>query len=171
MPTERRIALAAVAQQHNLMDVEDDIAARCIVNPPAPIATLMPENTVYLTSLSKAVAPGLRIGCLSAPPDLLKRQASIIGASAWMATPISAELATRWIEDGTAEKILDSCRAEAFARLSTAKLGHHSISATPGCHHIWLTLPEHWRATDYPKEAKRRGIVIAPAEIFRSRSL
>ncbi|MED6312100.1 MAG: hypothetical protein VX624_19685 [Pseudomonadota bacterium] len=40
----------------------------------------MPENTVYLTSLSKAVAPGLRIGYLSAPPDLLKRQALIVGA-------------------------------------------------------------------------------------------
>ncbi|MEC9182788.1 MAG: aminotransferase class I/II-fold pyridoxal phosphate-dependent enzyme, partial [Pseudomonadota bacterium] len=131
MPTERCIALAAVAQQHNLMDVEDVIAARCIVNPPAPIATLMPKNRVYLTSLSKAVAPGLRIGCLSAPPDLLKRQASIVGASAWTPTPISAELTTRWIEDGTAEKILDSRRAEAVARLklSTAKLGHHSISA------------------------------------------
>ncbi|MED5358923.1 MAG: PLP-dependent aminotransferase family protein, partial [Pseudomonadota bacterium] len=34
------------------------------------------------------------------------------------------------------------------------------------CHHIWLTLPEPWRATDYTEEAKRRGIVIAPAEIF-----
>ena len=168
MPPERRAALADAAQHHNLMIVEDNIAARCIVNPPAPIATLMPENTVYLTSLSKAVAPGLRIGYLSAPPDLLKRQASIVGASAWMATPISAELATRWIEDGTAEKILDSHRAEAIARLklATAKLGHHSISATTGCHHIWLTLPEPWRAMDFTEEAKRRGIVIAPAEIF-----
>lgn len=168
MPPERRAPLAAVAQQHNLMDVEDDIAARCIVNAPAAIATLMPENTVYLTSLSKAVAPGLRIGCLSAPPELLKRQASIVDASAWMATPISAELATKWIEDGTAEKILDSRRAEAVARLklATAKLGHHSISATPGCHHIWLALPDPWPATDYTEEAKRRGIVIAPAEIF-----
>ena len=90
-----------------------------------------------------------------------------------MAAPILAELATRWIEDGTAEKILDSRQAEAIALLKppTAKLGHHSISATPGCHHIWLTLLEHWRATDYPKEAKRRGIVIAQAEIFGSRSL
>ena len=167
-PPERRAALADAAQRHNLMIVEDNIAARRIVNPPAPIATLMPENTVYVTSLSKAVAPGLRIGYLSVPPDLLKRQASIIGASAWMATPISAELATRWIEDGTAEKILDSRQAEAIALLKppTAKLGHHSISATPGCHHIWLTLPEPWRATDYTEEAKRRGIVIAPAEIF-----
>ena len=32
-----------------------------------------------------------------------------------MATPISAELATRWIEDGTAEKILDSRQAEAIS--------------------------------------------------------
>ena len=151
MPPERRAALADAAKRQNLMIVEDDIAARCIINPPAPIATLLPENTVYVTSLSKAVAPGLHIGYLSAPPDLLKRQASIGGASAWMATPISAELATRWIEDGTAEEILDSRQAEAIASLkpAKAKLGHHSISATPGCDHIWLTLPEPWRATDY----------------------
>ncbi len=46
MPPERRAALAAVAQQDNLMDVEDDIAARYIVNLPAAIATLMPKNRV-----------------------------------------------------------------------------------------------------------------------------
>ncbi|MED6312101.1 MAG: hypothetical protein VX624_19690 [Pseudomonadota bacterium] len=76
-----------------------------------------------------------------------------------MAAPILAELATRWIENGTVEKILYSPRTEAVARLTlaTAKLGHHSISATPGYHHIWLTLPEHWRATDHTEEAKRQA--------------
>ena len=85
-----------------------------------------------------------------------------------MAPPLTAELATSWIEDGTAERILDSRRAEAVARLALArdKLPGQCISATPGCHHIWLTLPEPWRAADFTAEAKRRGVIVAPAEIF-----
>ena len=168
MPQERREAIAEIARRHGLHIIEDDIAARCMKDPPQPIATMVPELTVYLTSLSKTVAPGLRIGFLHSPEELLERQASIVGASAWMAPPLTAELATSWIEDGTAERILDSRRAEAVARLALAreKLQGQCISATPGCHHIWLTLPEPWRAADFTAEAKRRGVIVAPAEIF-----
>jgi len=107
MPQERRGAIAEIARRHGLHIIEDDIAARCMEDPPQPIAVMAPEFTIYLTSLSKTVAPGLRIGFLHSPEELLERQASIVGASAWMAPPLTAELATSWIEDGTAERILD----------------------------------------------------------------
>ena len=168
MPQERRGAIAEIARRHGLHIIEDDIAARCMEDPPQPIAVMVPEFTIYLTSLSKTVAPGLRIGFLHSPEELLERQASIVGASAWMAPPLTAELATSWIEDGTAESILDSGRAEAGARLALArdKLPGQCISTTPGCHHIWLTLPEPWRAADFTAEAKRRGVIVTPAEIL-----
>ena len=137
--------------RHGLHIIEDDIAARCMEDPLQPIAAMAPEFTIYLTSLSKTVAPGPRIGFLHSPEKLIERQASIVGASAWMAPPLTAELATSWIKDGTAERILDSRRAEAVARLALArnKLPGQCISATPGCHHLWLTLPELWRAADF----------------------
>lgn len=168
MPQHRREAIAEIALRHDLTIIEDDIAALCMDTPPAPIATLIPENTIYLTSLSKTVAPGLRIGYLRPPPKFLERQASIVGASAWMAPPLTAELAAGWIEDGTAEKILTSRRQEALVRLDLArsKFPNQELSATPGCHHIWLTLPDPWRAADFTAEAKRMGIIIAQAEVF-----
>ena len=102
------------------------------------VAAMAPELTVYLASLSETVAPGLRTGFLHSPEELLERQTSIVGASAWMAPPLAAELAMSWIEDGTAKRILDSRHAEAVARLALArdKLPGQCISTTPGCHHI-----------------------------------
>jgi DNA-binding transcriptional MocR family regulator len=47
--------------------IKDVIAARCMEDPPQPIAAMAPELTVYLTSLSKTVAPGLRIRFLHSP--------------------------------------------------------------------------------------------------------
>lgn len=170
MPVSRREAIAEIALRYDLTLIEDDIAARCMENPPSPIANLIPSQTIYLTSLSKTLAPGLRIGYLCAPEALAERLASVVGASAWMAPPLTAELATRWIEDGSAEEILASRREEAVARLALTreKLPGHEISATPGCHHVWLTLPEPWRAGEFAEEAKRRGVIVASAEIFAS---
>lgn len=168
MPPARRAAIAAIARRHDLTIVEDDIAARCIDAPPLPIATLVPERCLYLTSLSKTVAPGLRIGYLAGPPGLLERNASVVRASAWMAVPLAAELAARWIEDGTAEHILESRRSEAVARYRLARetLAGHRLTGTPGSNHLWLTLPEPWRAGDFATEAQRRKVIVSPAEIF-----
>ncbi len=82
MPPERREEIATIARRHGLTIIEDDIASRCSENPPPPIATFRPKITVYLTSLSKTIAPGLRVGFLKPPPELLDRQASVVGASA-----------------------------------------------------------------------------------------
>tara|TARA_E500000331_G_scaffold89587_1_gene85364 strand:- start:1532 stop:1861 length:330 start_codon:yes stop_codon:yes gene_type:complete len=102
------------------------------------VAAMAPELTVYLASLSETVAPGLRTGFLHSPEELLERQTSIVGASAWMAPPLTAELAMSGIEDGTAERILDSRRAEAVARLALAqdKLPRQCISTATRWHHI-----------------------------------
>ena len=102
------------------------------------IAAMAPELTVYLASLSETVASGLRIGFLHSPEKHLERKTSIVGASAWMAPPLTAELAMSGIEDGTAERILDSRRAEAVARLALAqdKLPRQCISTATRWHHI-----------------------------------
>lgn len=169
MSDTRKQAIADVATRHDLTIIEDDIYGHLLDAPgPLPLAAFAPDCAIYLTSLSKAVAPGLRIGYAVAPQPLVERLGAAVRASCWMATPLAAEIATRWITDGTADEILRDHRqsSERRRRLAEAKLQGFSFVAPPGSLHVWLELPEPWRAAEFVAAAQGKGVNIAPAETF-----
>ena len=43
-------------------------------------------------------------------------------------------------------------------------VGDHMIRSGPI--HLWLQLPEPWRANDFATEARRRHVAVTPAESF-----
>ena len=94
------------------------------------------------------------------------RLSAAMRAICWMAPPLTGEIAARWIEDGTADEMLQAHRREADARLALAHeiLGPWSPLGPPGAISIWLTLPEPWRSADFAAEAQRRGVIVTPAE-------
>ena len=61
MSKKRRHDIAAVVTRLNLMLVEDD-AYGFLVEGQEPLCVALPERTFYLTSMSKSLVPGLRIG-------------------------------------------------------------------------------------------------------------
>lgn len=71
---ERRLAVAALIRRHDLLLVEDDpySALRYRGDPLPSLKSLAPEQVVYLGTLSKVLAPGLRVGYCVAPPSLRK---------------------------------------------------------------------------------------------------
>ncbi|MGO8658782.1 PLP-dependent aminotransferase family protein, partial [Rhizobium ruizarguesonis] len=78
-------------------------------------------------ALSKALAPGLRVGYLLCPPGRALLSAEAVRTTAWMPSPLPLLLATRWLEDGTAEAILKAQLAELRARhaiVTTILAGH-----------------------------------------------
>ena len=167
MSEDRRRAIVEVAERNGLIIIEDDIFGLLSERRHIPLKALAPERTIFLTSLSKIVAPALRIGFLSGPESMTDRLATAMRALSWMATPLTAELATRWIEDGTADRILEARRREAAARRALALdiLAPWQPRATPGAIMVWLSLPEPWRSSDFALEAQRRGVIVTPAEI------
>ena len=164
----RRRTIAAIAEAHDVTILEDDIYGLLPTERPRPLAHHAPERTIYLTSLSKTVAPGLRIGYLAAPARLVDRMIPALGATAWSASPLMAQLAAMLIEDGSADAILDARRKEAVARQSLAKtiLKAPGAAAHPQAFHLWLPLPEPWRGEDFADRARRRGVAVNPGEVF-----
>jgi DNA-binding transcriptional MocR family regulator len=107
MSADRRQALAAVAAKHDIAIIENDILGPLVDNRPPPVQTFAPERTLYVTSFTKITVPGLRIGYLVAPDRYVAAVANRHLVSNWMATPAIAEIATRWVSNGTAMELVN----------------------------------------------------------------
>lgn len=169
MPPARRAAVAAVLRRHGLPVVEDDAYGALPPVPMTPLGALVPDLAWYLATLSKSLMPGLRIAYLVAPDEpRAARARAALRATAQMAPPLSAAIATRWIRDGTAHAILDTVRAESTARQDLARrlLPPGSFDAHPQGHHLWLRLPAPWTAAAFAGEVRRSGLAVVPDSAF-----
>ena len=67
MSDERRRQIAEVAIEHRLTVIEDDVFG-FLAPEVKPLSSYLPEDQFfYITSTSKSIAPGMRIGYLLAP--------------------------------------------------------------------------------------------------------
>lgn len=81
MPADRRMKLLALAEQYGFTIIEDDYDHEFHFDhrPIFPIASLdRADRVIYVGSLSKCLAPGLRVGYLAAPEALVDRCAAMI---------------------------------------------------------------------------------------------
>jgi DNA-binding transcriptional MocR family regulator len=168
MPTSRREALAELAERHDLWLVEDDPLGPLCLDPPDPLAALVPERTCYIASGAKVLALGLRVGMLAAPPHAYPRLAAALRASTWLTAPLLGEVLARWVRDGVAEQIVQlriaGCRRRgAQARELLADLDVHG---DPGSPHLWIELPSPWSAGSFVAAARDEGILVAPGDDY-----
>lgn len=167
MSLERRRRLVELARRHDVVIVEEDVYGLLPDHPPPPLAALAPERVLYLTGLSKTVAPGLRLGYLVVPPRLRERLRDASHHTAWYVSPISAALATRWLADGTAWRRLLARRRELAARhrLCARHLEGLAWRGGPHCPHVWLGLAP-GRSAAFAKQALAAGVVVVPSAVF-----
>lgn len=166
---ERRQALVVVARKHGVAIIEDDPYAPLRNERIISIAELAPDITWHIATLSKCATPALRVAYVVTPTvTKALRLASVLRATILMAPPLMSALASRWISDGTLSEITRSIRDENAARqeLAASILKGLDYTADPHGHHLWLRLPQHWRAADFAEHADRAGVSIVPASAF-----
>ncbi|MBV4488209.1 PLP-dependent aminotransferase family protein [Pseudomonas sp. SWRI153] len=168
MSIPRREAIADIARQHNLLIIEDEAHAVLDRQRPLPLSYFAAERSVLIGSLSKAVSAGLRVGYLHAPQALIGRIGSAIRGSCWMANPLSMEVASLWIENGMAERLLDEQiteigRRKALVAPMLEGLDYKTHTHSP---HFWVEVPELWRASQIAAELKENNYLVATAEAF-----
>jgi len=168
MSEPRRHEIIAVAEKHDLVIIEDDVYGPMLGARAPALITLAPARTYHVSALSKAIAPGLRIGYLTCPPGRAVLAAEAIRTTAWMPSPLPLLLATRWLEDGTAEAILKAQLAELRVRnaLVSKLLAGHAFQSDPRCMFFWLRLPAPWRCEDFTANLRAHGVAVMPATAF-----
>ncbi len=168
MPRERVEEIAEMARSLDLMILEDDVWGGLTARKVQPLIEYCPERVFHITSLSKAMAGGLRVGFVLSPPDYIERQRAAVRLSNWMTPPLMAEIARRWIEDGTGEELAKWQAEAAGRRLDYAAnaLKEHTFACHPAGHFMWLELPSPWRASDFKAAAEARSVLVPSAESF-----
>ncbi|HEV2570093.1 MAG TPA: aminotransferase class I/II-fold pyridoxal phosphate-dependent enzyme, partial [Beijerinckiaceae bacterium] len=137
----------------------------------SPIASLLPERTFYMTSLSKCVAAGLRAGCIVAPDAYVERLASSIRRMMWMTPPLGLEVATRWIREGVLEQLLSQQTEEFTERRRMAEVAFDKLkfTAPKAAAFIWLQLSQGVTSSELIAVAERNGVTLAPTDAFSVR--
>jgi DNA-binding transcriptional MocR family regulator len=170
MPLRRRKALADTARQHGLPIVEDDAYGLLPSNPVRAIASLAPEITFHVATVSKVLSPALRLAYVVAPePGSAERLSRALRANVLMASPLLTGLMTGWIQDGTAASVLSAIRGECAARQQVAReiLPPESYAAHPEGLHLWLSVPSRWDRRELVAHLQGQGgLAVVPSDAF-----
>ncbi len=104
---ERRLALLELARRHRFAIVEDDYDYEMHYEgrPLLPLASADPAgNVVYVGTLSKILAPGVRVGYVVAPRPLLDRFGALRRAIDRQGDPAVERAIAELLEDGVVER-------------------------------------------------------------------
>lgn len=165
----RREAIVAVARRYGVPIIEDDAYGFIPVNPPAPFAAIAPDMTWHIAGLAKCIGAGIRAAYVIAPDARSGWTfAAAVRAATVMASPLAIALASRWIEDGTAESILHFIRNEAAFRqlLAAELLPAATYKADPVSFNLWVFLPPRWTRSAFVGHMRATGVGVVASDAF-----
>jgi len=169
IPERRRAEICSLARARNTPIVEDDAYGFIPTHGPAPLAAIAPDICWHIAGLAKCIGAGLRLAYVVAPDA--RAGWSFNGAMralCVMASPISAAIATRWINDGTADTILRFIRAESMARerIAAKWLEPGTYLSDPLSFNIWLPLRNGWTRSVFVNHVRSAGLGVVPSDAF-----
>jgi GntR family transcriptional regulator/MocR family aminotransferase len=175
MSVDRRLDLCARAVRDDFLICEDDYEAEMNFDQKRerPIRSLDSSGrAVYVGSLSKSVAPGLRIGYMVAHPDVV-REAKAIRRSMLRHPPILLQDAmAHFIASGALDAHLRrmerryKSRWEIVLAALTEYMPEFDLQVSQGGTCVWLTGPEGTDTTDLARRLKQRGVLVDEGSVF-----
>ncbi|VVE76482.1 MocR-like pyridoxine biosynthesis transcription factor PdxR [Pandoraea sputorum] len=175
MPLAHREALLRRAEADDFVVIEDDYESENSYSD-IPIPALKSldrsDRVIYIGSLSKSFAPGLRLGYIVAPAALVNelralRRLMIRHPSAFIQRSFSMFLALGH-HDALLRRLADTYakRAEVLSAALAAHMPEATFVRVKGGASCWVQGPSQLNANVLAARAKSRGILIEPGDVF-----
>ncbi len=175
IPLERREKIAEIIKKYNGLLIEDDpySALRYKGKKVPAIKTLAPDNVVYISTLSKTFAPGLRLGFVAAP-ELIRQWLVIVKQGVDLHTStFNQALASEYIKGGYLDdhlpKITKLYKPKHEAMLKALEKDFPSDftwSKPEGGMFIWVEGPKHYDMEKVYEMAVKKKVAFVPGTFF-----
>ncbi|MDP6402165.1 MAG: PLP-dependent aminotransferase family protein [SAR202 cluster bacterium] len=173
MTLERRQALVRLSQRYDVPILEDDcyVDLRYDGEPVTSIHSLDETGRVmYVASFSKNIAPGMRMGYVTAPPEVLDRVAAVksgSGVNQFAALAVH-RYSTSNLEDhiGDIRHILRAKRDAMLAALGENFGSAATWSRPEGGLYVWLRMPEGVDLASVREKALEAGVGYQAGNLY-----
>jgi 2-aminoadipate transaminase len=169
----RREALLALAERHRILVIEDSPYRNIRFegeSEPSLLALDRSGLVLGLGTFSKLVAPGLRVGWVVAPPEILARLAQLKsdGGSSALNQRIILEYAKSGRLAGQIERARDTYRAHRDRMVTALRRDLPGVALTvpAGGYYVWLTLPGGLDGDTLTSRAAAAGVSIVAGSQF-----
>jgi DNA-binding transcriptional MocR family regulator len=168
---ERRERLVELARRHGFFIVEDGVYCdlRFEGEQVPSLRAMAPDHVVYVDSMSKTVAPGMRMGWIAASGPVYDRIAREKQNDDMAGVTLTQLVVARYLASGEYEALIERAIEFHRERCDTLIAGlekHVGDMATwtrpRGGAHIWLELADRLDDRDLYAEARRQGVTFLP---------
>jgi len=171
---EKRRHLLELAANHGFMVFEDDpyVELRFSGETLPTMLSMDPERVVYASSFSKTVCPGIRVGYLVGPPELIAAITKLATNTYISPNMVAQSIVYEFCASGAIERSIETVKAalaERAQRLAEAlgrELGEAEFVAPQGGYFMWVTLPEGTDVGALFKAAADRGVAFVKGTDF-----
>lgn len=176
MSQARRAALLELAASYHVPVVEDDIYSLLSYEGAVPVALKAADsrdNVLHISSFSKSLLPGIRVGYIAAAAPLISRLVSAKQSHDLCSPPLLQRALAIFLERGWfaahLQRVIPSYRQRRDALLDG--MAQHFSSqlrwtVPSGGFSTWVELPPGTSATDLYMAAIDRGVAFAPGDFF-----
>jgi DNA-binding transcriptional MocR family regulator len=176
MTLERRLALLELTAAHGVMVVEDDIYGRLAYDAPSPpplYALDTQGQVIYVSSYSKVLMPGLRLGFVVAPQRWAERLLSLRRATDLCSPTLLQRTLALFLRNGGLKRHLRRVLPIYRERRNTLVTAlQRNLPPSVQWHQpqggfcAWLTMPSYHPFSDLEQALLRQGWAVAPGEVF-----
>lgn len=168
MSVETRKMIARIAERKNLLVIEDGLNNLLEEKPAPPIASFAPEHIIYLSSLSKTVAAGLRTAFIHVPDRYRQELVTALYSMNIAVSPLLATVSAGLIEDGITDEIIEERKRLIIERnlIINEVLGEYVTPSALTCPLRYIQLPEHFTGKSFEICAEQSGVQVYGAERF-----
>ena len=172
---EKREALVGLAREHGFTIFEDDpyVSIRFAGDPLPTMLSLDRDDTViYASSFSKTVCPGIRVGYLVGPAELIARVVKRATSTYISPNMVAQAIVHEFCQSGALQRSIETVRTNLKARVDALvgalerDLPDARFVAPEGGYFMWVELPE---GTDVDKlfaAAGERGVTFVKGSDF-----